>query len=88
MISFKNDHLPPSSTPIPQLDGEALEPEPEPVLQQRQRYKMWDRAWGQRDIDHPTLCVICDVQVYRDRDRSNLIGCKCDFDKYDYFHDD
>ena len=28
-----NDHLPHSPTPIPQLDGEALEPEPEPVLQ-------------------------------------------------------
>ena len=40
------------------------------------------------DIDHPTLCVICNVQVYRDRDPSNLIGFKSDFDKYDYFHDD
>ena len=26
------DHLPVSRTPIPQLDGEALEPDPEPAL--------------------------------------------------------
>ena len=69
----RNDHLPPSPTHIPQLNREALEPEPEPVLQLRQRYKMGDRKWVQRDIDHPTLCVICDVQVYNDRDARNLM---------------
>ena len=60
-----NDHLP---TPIPQLDGEALEPDPEPVLQVRRRQYgggTGDRVKGQKDID-PTLCVKCDIPVYID----------------------
>ena len=28
--------------------------------------------WGQDDIDHATLCVKCDKQVFIDKDRGNI----------------
>jgi len=80
------NHLPPSPTPIPQLDGVAepdpvQDQDPEPVLQlRRRRYgfgKKGYRQWGQNDIDHPTLCVKCGIQVYIDKDRGNIFACKC-----------
>ena len=70
-------HLPPSPTPISQLDGVAepdpvREQDPEPVPQPWRRWycsgKLMNLQLDQIDIDHLTLCVKCDTQVYIDKD--------------------